>query len=75
MSLWPWGYSTCVGGEDKETSSVSQSVSPPGHVMWFFMQGHLQHPVSPVGFLKASEVGGEQRGELEGQTRVWPWKP
>lgn len=55
---------------ETQRDQLSQSASPPGHVTWFFMRGHLQHPVSPVGFVKASEVGGEQRGELEGQTRL-----
>lgn len=50
----------------------AQSVGPPAHVIWFFMRGHLQHPVSPVGIVKASELGGGQRGELKGQTQVWP---
>lgn len=58
-----------------QRDQLSQTVSPPGHVMWFFMPGHLQHPVSPVGFVKTTDVGGEQRGELQGQAGAWPWKP
>lgn len=53
----------------------TQSVSPPAHVMWVFMRGHLQHSASPVSFVKASELGGRQRGELEVQTQVWPQRP
>lgn len=53
----------------------TQSVSPPAHVMWVFMSGHLQHPASPGGFVKASELGGGQRVEPEGQTQVWPRRP
>lgn len=56
----------------KTKHQLSQPLGSSGHVMWFFMRGHLQHPVSPVGFVKASELGGGQRGELEGQTQVWP---
>lgn len=69
MSLWKLWH---LWPRETQRDQLSQSVSPPGHVTWFFMQGHLQHPVSPVGFVKASEVGGKQRGELEGQTPVWP---
>lgn len=54
----------------KNPNVPTQSVSPPAHVMWAFMRGHLQHPASSVSFVKASELGGGQRGELEGQTQV-----
>lgn len=29
----------------KNPNVPTQSVSPPAHVMWAFMRGHLQHPV------------------------------
>ncbi|KAI9528159.1 hypothetical protein NQZ68_023139 [Dissostichus eleginoides] len=39
--------------------------------MWVFMRGHLQNPASSVSFVQASELGGGQRGEPEGQTQGW----
>ncbi len=57
--------------EEKNNPNMpAQSFSPPAHVMWVFMRGHLQHSASPVGFVKGSELGGGQRGEQEDQTQV-----
>jgi len=60
-------FSQCTREEEEEEEEEgtknnpnmpSRSVGPPARVMRVFMRGHLQDPESPVGFVKASRLGG-----------------